>query len=150
MHPIQWSSDVCEGFLPSSGVEWTSKNREVNCNWILERKFRCSKQASSQGNPGHVPTSQVSKLKTSHAPWESALIPRVDAHWRRRPMGLPSTLISQKAMLEMSLVPRESGTCTNFPSVDAQNERSFHNNCELFLKRINLLILNYSWNYSMS
>ena len=21
MHPIQWSSDVCEGFLPSSGVE---------------------------------------------------------------------------------------------------------------------------------
>ena len=37
-------------------------------------------QASSQGNPGHVPTSQVSKLKTSYAPWESALIPRVDAH----------------------------------------------------------------------
>ena len=55
-------------------------------------------------------------------------------------MGPPSALISQKAMLEMSLVPRESGTCTNFPSVDAQKERSFHNNCELFSKRINVLI----------
>ena len=55
-------------------------------------------------------------------------------------MGPPSELISQKAMLEMSLVPRESGTCTNFPCVDAQNERSFHSNCELFSKRINLLI----------
>lgn len=58
---------------------------------------------------------------------------------RRRPMGPPSAFISHMAMLEMSLVPRESGTCTYLPSVDAKNEQSVHNNCELFSKRINLL-----------
>ena len=51
---------------------------------------------------------------------------------RHRPMGPPSAFISHMAML----VPRESGTCTYFPSVDAKNEQSVHNNCELFSKRI--------------
>ena len=116
------------------------------------------------------PKKEVSMLKTSFVPRESrpcTYFPSVEAQneprpvgigtnptcrctKRRRPMGPPSALISQKAMLEMSLVQRESGTCTNFPSVDAQSERSFHNSCELFSKRINLLILNYSLNYSMS
>lgn len=70
---------------------------------------------------------------------------------RRRLMGPPSAFISQMAMLEMSLVPRESGTCTYFPSVNAQNEQTVqNNNCELFSKRINLLTELFIEYYSMS
>ena len=60
-------------------------------------------------------------------------------------MGPPSAFISHMAMLEMSLVPRESNTCTYLPSVDAKNEQSVDNNCELFSKRINLLTEIIHW-----
>lgn len=116
------------------------------------------------------PGKEVSMLKTSIASRESApctYFPSVEAQnephpmgigtnptcrctKRHRPMGPPSAFISHMAMLEMSLVPRESGTCTYFPSVDAKNEQSVHNNCDLFSKRINLLIEIIHWIYSMS